>query len=204
MGVRPLRRSRSEITAAVAESLRQMSETATNIQSVVNRTDIAEQEVVSEFGSMHGLILALVSQQIDALSLPLQDDPPQGKKEYMQRLLQFGQGVAEAYSFYVRRLYRIAITESIRNSGFGREFYEVGPNRLTRRLASFLEQAQQAGAISLIDSRSAAELFLSLMRASLDLIDNSSNSCPAKEGQAHIAAKQAIDLFHDGILGQKE
>ena len=167
-------RSRLEIMAAVAESLRQMAETATNIQSVVNRTDISAQDVIGEFGSMHGLTLALVSQLTDALSRPLQE-LPQGKEEFTDCLLRFGQGLAEAYcSSHVRALYRIAITESMRNSALAPDFFEAGPNLLTQRLASFLEGAHQAGAIRLGDSRLAADYFLSLMRAGLDLIDSSS------------------------------
>jgi hypothetical protein len=87
--------SRSEIITAVAESLRDVSETATDIQIVINRTDISEQEIVSEFGSMHGLMLALISQLTDALSVPLLD-PPQSREKFTKGLLQFGRGVAEA------------------------------------------------------------------------------------------------------------
>ena len=141
---------------------------------------------------------------MDVLSLPLQDLPGR-KEEFLPRLLQFGQGLAEAYSFsHLRGLYRIAITESIRHSGLGRKFYELGPNVLTQRLASFLEEAQQAGAIGPVDSRLAAEHFLSLVRVGLDLIDRSSNSSATKEAHPRMVAEQAITLFHDGILGRKE
>jgi AcrR family transcriptional regulator len=195
--------SRSEITTAIAASLRQMAETATDIEMVVNRTDISEQELIREFGSMHGLILALATELIDALSLPLRD-PPQGKEEIVQRLLQFGQGCSEAYtSSYLRGLYRIAITESIRHSGLGPKFYEVGPHRLMQRLASFLDGAQQAGAIKPVDSHLAADHFLSLVRSDLDLIDRSSHSSPAKETDPRRVAEQAMSLFQGGILGGK-
>ena len=196
-----LTRSRSEIIAAVAESLRQMTEIPTNIQIVLSRTDISEQEVIKEFGSMDGLILALVSQLMDALSLPLQG-PAQDEKEFRQRLLQFGQSLAEAYSFSaLSRLTRIAITESIRHTGLGGQFYEAGPHLLTQRLASFLEGGQQAGAIAPVDSQLAADHFLSLVRADLDLIDSSSHGSPTR---ARMAAEQAVSLFHGGILGRKE
>jgi hypothetical protein len=195
-------RSRSEIIVAVAESLRQTAETATDIEIVVNRTNISEHEIVSEFGGVHGLVLALVSQLTDALSVPLLD-LPQSKEEFAKGLLQFGRGVAEASS-QLRGMYRIAITESIRNGGHGREFYEIGPNLLTQRLASFLEGARLAGVIGPVDSHLAAEHFLSLMRASLDLVDGSSISAPTKEAYAHIAAERAFSLFNGGILGQGE
>lgn len=197
--------TRSEITAAVAESLRQMTEIPTNIQIVLSRADISEQEVINEFGSTDGLILELVSQLMDALSLPLQG-PAQGEEEFRQRLLQFGQSLAEAYSFSpLRGLTRIAITESIRHTGLGGQFYEAGPQLLTQRLASFLEGAQQAGAIAPVHSHLAADHFLSLVRADLDLIDSSSQNSPTREeARARMAAEQAMSLFHGGILGRKE
>lgn len=195
--------SRSEIITAVAASLREVSETATDIQIVINRTDISEEEIASEFGSVHGLLLALISQMTDALSVPLLD-PPQSRAKFTKGLLQFGRGVAEAYSLSeLRGLYRIAITESIRNSGLGVKFYEVGPNLITQRLACFLDGARQAGVIGPVDTRLAADHFLSLMRAGLDLIDSSSVGAPTKEAYAHIAAEQAFSLFNDGILGRR-
>ena len=195
--------SRATIMAELATVLRDADASATNIESAIARTSIPEQEISARFGSKRELLLAMVSQLSDSMSAPLAIGST--KRDLRQRLLEFGQGVTDIYaSSHLRALYRIAITESIRHTGLGRDFYEVGPGRLEQRLADVLRVAQAEGELRCADPQLAASHFLSLLRANLDVADTFSHEQRTRPVADGAYVRNAVDLFCRGIGGGRQ
>ncbi len=192
--------SRASIMAAVAAVLRDSGASITNIESAIARAGVSAQEISASFGGNRELLLAMVSQLSDAMSTPLAASSTQ--PDVRQRLLEFGQCVTKHYAAsHLRGVYRIAITESIRHTGLGCDFYEVGPGRLMQRLAEFLQIAQADGALRRADPHLLASHFLSLLRANLDVADSFPHD-PANEAVAGDAyVRNAVELFCRGLKG---
>jgi hypothetical protein len=190
--------SRATIIAELATVLRNSNGSTTNIESAIARTNFSAQEISAEFGCNRNLILAMVSELSDAMSAPLASGS--SKADLRQRLLEFGQCVTDIYaSSHLRELYRIAITESIRHTGLGRDFYEVGPGRLTQRLEDFLRPAQTEGALGSSDPHLLASHLLAALRAHLDIADTFSHASSRVTDSSYV--RNVVDLFVDGING---
>jgi hypothetical protein len=187
--------SRGTIMAELATVLRNSNE-STNIESAIAQTSISAQDIAANFGGNRELIVAMVSQLSDSMSAPLtRDSTP---SDLRQRLLEFGQHVTDIYASDLRGLYRIAITESIRHTGLGRDFYEAGPGRLTQRLADFLQSGQDDGALNSADPHLLASHFLASLRANLDVANTFSNATRPVADAAYV--RKVVDLFFDGII----
>jgi hypothetical protein len=99
----------------------------------------------------------------------------------------------------LRALYRIAITESIRHTGLGRDFYEIGPRRVEQCLADFLQRAQTEGTLRGADPCLLASHLLSLLRANVDAIDTFPEDLASSPTSRGAYVQNAVDLFCDGI-----
>lgn len=188
--------SRDTIVAELVKVLSHAPARTTNIESAIAETSVSAQDIATHFGSNRELILFLVSQLSDSMLAALA--PASTSAELRRRLLEFGQRVTAVYSSYLRSLYRIVITESIRHTGLGRDFYEVGPGRLTQHLTDFLQTAQAEGALGAGNPHLLASHFLASLRANLDIADT---FLPATNPAAHAHVQQIVDLFLDGING---
>ncbi len=188
--------SRGTIVAELVNVLSHAPVRTTNIESAIAETSVSVQDIATHFGSNRELILSLVLQLSDSMLAALA--PASSPAEIRQRLLEFGQRVTDVYSSYLRSLYRIAITESIRHTGLGRDFYDVGPGRLTQHLTEFLQTAQAEGALGAGNPHLLASHFLASLRANLDIADT---FLPATNLAAHAHVQQVVDLFLDGLNG---
>src|SRR6185437_4937157 len=102
--------AKKDIMSAVADVLRDERATVTNIESAVDKAKIDREEVSAQFGSMHGLILEMVSDLSGALTQPLEDQATD--RAVRDVLIDFGNRLANAYSVsHLIALYRIALTE---------------------------------------------------------------------------------------------
>lgn len=182
------------MTAKLVTVLGHSTGATTNIESVIAAAGISERQIVMQFGSNRELVLALVSQLSDAMLEGLH--PAATAAELRQRLLEFGERVSEFYGSYLRGLYRIAITESIRHTGLGRDFYDAGPGRLTQRLAHFLQSAQVEGVLGTGNPHLLASHLLASLRANLDIADT---FLPAASPVANASVPNVVDLFLGGI-----
>lgn len=193
--------SRDSIMTQLATALRNSAGTATNIESAIASTKISAQDIATSFGGNRQLLLAMVRELSDSMCAPLDDDASRlGLKE---RLFAFGQRVTDTYATsHLRSLYRIAITESIRHTGLGRDFYDAGPGYLTQRLASFLQTAQAEGAIRLLEPHLLAGQLLASLRVHLDIADTFSHASRPVADPASVHS--VVDLFVDGISGGKQ
>ena len=194
--------SRTTIMAELAATLRNSNRDVTNIESAIANTGVPAQQISATFGGNRQLMLAMIGELSDSMCAPLSST---SATDLRQRLLDFGQHVTRIYATsHLRALYRIAITESIRHTGLGRDFYEIGPGRLTQCLADFLQLAQREGTLGGADPHLLASHFLSSLRAHLDVADTYSSG-PATGAVAEGAyVRNVVDLFFDGVNGAKQ
>lgn len=184
--------------AELAAVLRESDVPITNMESVVARTSVPMQQISTSFGSTRELLLAMVSELSDSMSAPLALGS--AELDVRQRLLDFGERVTDVYATsHLRGLYRIAITESIRHTDLGQDFYEVGPGRLTQRLADFLQAARVGGSPQLLASH-----FLSLLRTSLYQADTFPHGPAIRRVAGREDVRNAVDLFCAGINGARQ
>lgn len=188
--------SRAAVVAELIRVLSQAPVRVTNIESAIAEIGASAQEIAAHFGSNRELILFLVSQSSDSMQAALA--PASTREQLRQRLLEFGQRLTDLYSSHLRSLYRIAVTESIRHTGLGRDFYEVGPGRLRQHLTEFLQTAQSEGVLGSGAADLLASHFLASLRANLDIADT---FLPATNRAAHAHVQQVVDLFLDGLNG---
>lgn len=198
----PSRQARAAIVAAVAVALRDAGTSITNIESAIARTRVSEREVSEVFGSRRELLVEMVAQLSDSMCAPLEMEPT--GPDWSLRLCAFGERVAEHYATsYLRSLYRIAITESIRHTGLGRDFYDAGPGRIKDRLTEFLRAAQAQGALRCSDPAAASRHFLSLLRVRLDEADSFPRDVD-RFAATHAYVQSVIDVFSHGIGGRRQ
>jgi hypothetical protein len=190
--------SRAAIMAELAAVLRDSDVPITNIESVVARTSIPMQQISTTFGGTRELLLAMVSELSDSMSAPLALGS--AELDVRQSLLDFGERVTDIYATsHLRGLYRIAITESIRHTDLGHDFYEVGPGRLTQRLADFLRAAHVRGSPQLLASH-----FLSLLRTNLYQADTFPHGPEIRRVADREDVRNAVDFFCGGIYGARQ
>jgi hypothetical protein len=191
--------SRATIMAELATILRYSNGSTTNIESAIAETTASAQQIVAMFGSNRELIVAMICELSDSMSAPLSDATG---SELRGRLLDFGQCVTDIYATsHLRALYRIAITESIRHTGLGRDFYNAGPGRLSRRLADFLRSAQAEGTLGAGDPNLLADHFLSSLRANLDIADTFSHGLMTHPVADGTYVWNVVELFCNGLNG---
>ena len=188
--------TREAIMLELANVLREVDASTTSIESVIAHSHVSIDEIAAHFAGTRELVLAMVSQLTEEMSAPLRDA---SRSSVRARLIDFGERVAEIYATsHLRALYRIAITESIRHTGLGRDFYETGPGLLLEHVASFISSAQAEGAFRSGAPHLLASHLLALLRTHLDDPDASPNELAiASSRTAYVAA--AVDLFCRGI-----
>lgn len=192
--------TRKDIIGKVADVLREERATATNIESAVDKAGLDQDEVNAMFGSMHGLILEMVSDLSEAIVQPLEDHATD--RTVRDVLIEFGNRLANAYSVsHLIALYRIALTEATRHSGIGREFFERGPGMLTMCLARFLEySARRFNQLRINNPKRVADNFLSLLRDDLELCDAMTATRTSSAKDRNDAVVEAVELFYHGIV----
>lgn len=190
------------LIAKLAAEMRASEAHITSIESVIAKSGVSLWEVSLEFGGTRELILAMTSELTDRMSAPLAVTSMSA--DLRERLLDFGEQVLGlCATSHWRALYRIAVTESIRHTGLARDFHEVGPGRLTQRLAGFLRMAQKEGALASADPHFLASYFLSPLLPSLD--SESSTPGLAISGVARSRyVRSLVDLFCRGVNGGRQ
>jgi len=180
---------RRRILQEVSEALRSLGGQVTNIETVVGSTGIPADSIAKHFGGTKELFLALVEQLAATVLEPLR--APRPIAFFETQLREFACRVASACSSSdLQGLYRMALTDAVRQSGAARSFYQRGAGFVTAELARFLERGQRAGVIRDADCGQLASHLMALLRVDLDL-----------GGSRHEPGdgSQAIDLFLAGV-----
>jgi len=192
--------ARQGIISKVANVLCQERTTATNIESVVYKAAVDRDAVIAEFGSMHGLILEMVSDLSDELIQPLEQKSI--GRTMRDVLIEFGSQLAHTYAAsHLIALYRITLSEATRHPGIGRDFFERGPARLTTCLARYLESSVRGfGKVRLSDARRLADNFINLLGDTLEFSDWMTTTRVATAKDCRDAVIEAVDLFYYGLV----
>lgn len=189
---------RSAILSQVADALRCAGRGVSSMQAVVATARISPQDIVDEFGSTRGLFIALAKSVSASMLEPL--DHGTTDASFQHKLHAFAHRVTDEKSAsQLRCLYRIALTEVIRNNGIDRDFHQHGPGQVTAGLARFFKTSKEDGIALEEDSRQLASHLMALLRAHLDLFDalpaGASNGPSRRRGNV----TRTIELFCAGI-----
>ena len=195
-------RVRNDIIKKVAEVLRAESTTIGDIESALDKASVERAEVVTRFGSMHGLLLAMVSALSDELIRPLERETI--ARTMREVLLEFADQLARIYSIsHLVALYRITLAEAKRHAGIGRDFYERGPARLTMCLAHFFDSySRKHRNVCIDDAKCSAVRFLGLLEDTLEFSNCMTTTQAASVRDQRDAVIEAVDEFCNAIAMQ--
>ena len=194
---------RSLILGEVASALQAADRRVTDIESMIAAAGVSPQSITDEFGGTNGVVVALVDRLSASMLEPL--GRCTSEAAFRDGLLAFAVRVTdEGAALQLRTLYRIAVTEAIRNTGLGRDFYRHGPGFLVSELAAFIDDAHEHGIVDSESSLSLAGHFMAILRPHLDLSDMfSSDGFNAIEPADRNLARD-VALFCEGIrIGDK-
>ena len=189
---------RYTILSEVADALWAADSGIRSIEAVIATTDLGSREIADAFGDNRGLVIALAEMLAASMLEPLEGSTTAAS--FRRKLIAFGHRVTNEHSVaQLKSLYRIALTEVIRNTGIGREFYKRGPGSLTAGLARFFKAAQTAGIVLEEDCDALASHFLALLRASFDLSDTFPSDVSKELSYEQGDVSHIVDLFCAGI-----
>ncbi|HSV58682.1 MAG TPA: TetR/AcrR family transcriptional regulator C-terminal domain-containing protein [Variovorax sp.] len=189
---------RYTILSEVADALQAADSGVRSIEAVIAKTDLSVQEIADAFGSNDGLVIALAEMLAASMLEPLEGSTTAAS--FRPKLIAFGHRVTNEHSAsQLKNLYRIALTEVIRNTGIGPDFYKHGPGLLRDELARFFEAARSAGIVGEEDSHYLASHLLALLKASFDLSDTFPSDGSKHSSHERGDVSQIIDLFCAGI-----
>lgn len=139
----------------------------TSMEAVAEAAGVAKLTVYAHFGGKDQLFQEMVRQRCDAYNRPERFDAYAGQPPE-KALLQIGIHFLELLlSFEALGLYRVMVGEAPRQPKMARLFFEAGPERLTKRVASYLRGAAERGELSLRDAERDADHFLALVKGKL-------------------------------------
>lgn len=188
---------RAAILDAFASRLQESNTGITNIEAVVAATDVSPQAIEQEFGGMDGLVIALVKQLSASMVEPLGECTTEAA--FREQLHAFASGVIDPDKLaQLKSLYQIALTDAIRKTGLGQQFYENGPGLLAAELGQFIDRAQAHGIACHEDSRLLASHFMAILRAHLDLSETFTPADESGREQPKVDMARVVQSFCDG------
>ncbi|MBJ2154601.1 TetR/AcrR family transcriptional regulator C-terminal domain-containing protein [Variovorax sp. IB41] len=190
---------RDAILKEVATAAEHASSSFASIEAVIAATRFSYQDIVDAFGNGSGLLVALVERLAMSMLEPLGDGT--AAHSFHDSLQAFGRRVTDARAAsQLKCLYRIALTDAIRQNGLARNFYRRGPGLVAAGLAGFFDAAQAAGIVVPQASHALASHLMALLRSSLDL-SNTIALRGASSETLHVPGdiSQVIELFCGGI-----
>ena len=190
---------RDAILKEVSDAAERASSSVASIEAVIATTRFSYRDIVDAFGSGSGLLVALVERLALSMLEPLGDGAT--AQAFQESLHAFGRRVTDARAAsQLKCLYRIALTDAIRQNGIARDFYRRGPGLLATGLAGFFDAAQAAGVVVPQASHALASHLMALLRSSLDLSDAIALRGTSSDTQhAPGDISPVIELFCGGI-----
>ena len=182
------------IAAASAVFLEQGYESA-NLSDIMDRAGGSFATLYGQFGDKKGLLLAVLNDRIDAITTSMSIELT-GALPINQGLTLVGRtfvtSVLETESLDIRRL---LIGMARRFPQITSRYLQLGPDRVIKTLACYLEERAEAEKIQLRDSHQASREFLELASAGMvnwALLDVSFRPGPS---QINRAVDRAVRLF---------
>jgi AcrR family transcriptional regulator len=152
--------------AAATEVFLELGFAKTTLDEVIRRSGGSRATLYGRFGSKERLFAAIIAAKRSQIVAALEAMPVGGEVEdvlkrfaaaYMQELMA-PEGLA---------LYRVVIGESSRFPGLGASVFRTGPEAAANRLAAYLSEQSQSGALNLRDPDTSARQFLQIVKGDL-------------------------------------
>lgn len=168
------------------------------IEAIAAESGVSKVTVYAHFGDKTAMLEAIVAREADRLSHELTAETG-GEGRLEDRLVRFGQTLVRILGEPCHQaLDRALSLEAHRNSDVARRFFEAGPGRVRRLLASVLAEAMAKGEISASDPMQAAEDLMSLWLGFSMMQRRFVECSTANAEDDEVAARRAVQLFLRG------
>jgi hypothetical protein len=160
-------RRREQIMGLFAYALETSSVRAEGMSRILERIGVLEADVMSAFGDVESLIVAIARREAWLISEPLVTWRGGTVDGFARALMRFGCIAAGEYNVRLAGFVRMMTIERARDPWLGRRIYDVGPACVALNLRQFLSRGNQCGVVSIADPQLAAEQLMALARAPL-------------------------------------
>ena len=160
--------ARADIVLAVSEALAHSIGAPADLDSILDRSGYSKQAILSSFGSIDDLIVAITEHKASLILLPLVKRARPGTVgDVRETLIAFGRVAWKEYSTTLVGVIRMMMTEGARNPALKKRVHAAGQVTVTLKLREFLSAASERGILSVSDAQLYAEQLLGLLREPL-------------------------------------
>ena len=155
---------------------------STSMDEVARKAGVSKATVYAHFESKDNLLLQLIEEEVSALPTKACDTPIETRDDLRVAL----QDLAGRFAVMFQNretvsLHRLVISQAYLFENIGKAFYEAGPLRMERQVASLLRVGVDKGILEIDDLDLAASQLLSLVVGTLPLRAMLSSKPPALE-----------------------
>jgi AcrR family transcriptional regulator len=206
-GKRRQRRGGGELRAAILEAASEVflnaGYEAASIEAVIEKVGGSKRAIYSHFGGKKELFSALVTEASSRVIGALSPKDVEGK-DLRETLRIFGLRASRVLMAPTTLgLYRAVIAEGARQPDVAQAFFKCGPGRVTKSLATVLEQFRARGEISIDNSQRAAERFLGMLRDDVHLQVVLGLRAPLNKAEIDRSVVQAVEIFLHGVAASR-
>jgi AcrR family transcriptional regulator len=161
-------RRRAAILRAATEVFLEHGYEGARLEEVVHRSGGSLATVYAQFGGKQGLFAAIIAEICEEIvaALPTLDEPmPDAPENVLFVFASTYLGLLLTPSSLA--LYRVVISEGARCPELGQAVFEAGPATAAERLAVYLRQQTERGALAIADPGLAARQFLEMVKGDL-------------------------------------
>lgn len=172
---------------------------AANMAEIVKRAGGSLSTLYAQFGGKRGLFLAMVDKRVaeftEQMQIELEAHAP--LREGLQRI---GEHVMlKMIQPDALEVFRVMVGQAKKFPEMAAEYFKLGPDRIRKALADYLEDRAAAGEIKISNSDTAAGVFLDLIRARIHfraLLDSNYRPGPADVREA---VERGVKVFLGGV-----
>jgi DHA2 family multidrug resistance protein len=159
---------RAEIVLAVSDALAHPNSAPAEINAVLDQSGYSREEILSVFGNVDDLIVAIAEHKASLISQPLvRRARPSTVDDARETLIAFGRIAWNEYSTTLVGVIRLMMAEGTRNPALRKRVHEVGQSAVTLNLRKFLSAADERKILAVSDAQLYAEQLLGLLREPL-------------------------------------
>ena len=168
---------------------------AVSMDTIAREAGVSKATVYAHFGSKEELFGAVIGRECERYFASFSAgelDPGDVRASLMMLGRRFLELVLSPDAI---ALHRIMLSEVTRFPVLGEVFWRAGPERQRTQIEAFLQSAKASGALSLPDSRLAADQFVGLVRADIQLRQLLRLEPELSRGEIYAAVGAAVDTF---------
>ena len=173
--------------------------TLLGLDPVLEREGYSHDEILSAFGCIDDLLVAIAERKAAYLITPLTGAQRIADLDLVRSVLtEFGTLAWREYSNSIIALVRLMMAEGARSPDLRKRVYDAGPASVALELRRFFSRAHGLGVLSVSDTHLAAEQLMGMLREPLykALMLHPAGSATAADASEPVAA--SIDLVLNG------